>query len=562
MFVCVFFQKKCLYLRRFWIKLIRRLIFTFVAVVAALGTKAQIYMSSEVQKFALVSYAIQSYYVDTINEKKMIEEAIKDMLHNLDPHSMYIPAEEVQKMNEPLDGSFDGIGVQFQMMEDTLLVIQTISGGPSEKVGIRAGDRIVAVNDSSIAGKKVSTTDIQKKLRGKKGTSVEVKVLRRGVKDLISFKIVRDKIPIYSIDAAYMVTPEIGYIKLNRFSATTVDEYNEAYLKLKKQGVKSLILDLQDNGGGYLSAAERLANEYLPSGQLIVYTEGTNHPRQTYISSAIGNFKEGNLVLLVDEGSASASEILAGAVQDNDRGLIVGRRTFGKGLVQKPVPLPDGSMMRLTVARYYTPSGRCIQRPYKDKGDDYNKDLIERYNHGELMHEDSIVFHDSLKFETKVLGRTVYGGGGVMPDIFVPIDTTLFTNYHRDLVAKGALNKFVLNYVEQNRKKLESMYSDKNGGFKRYLSDFAADSLMMNGLVEAGKAEKVDYNEEEFEKSKDLIALQLKAVIARDLWSVSEYYQIINQSNELYLKAVELLQSPEAYRNGFKKNVKSKAKKK
>ncbi|MEE1541420.1 MAG: S41 family peptidase, partial [Paludibacteraceae bacterium] len=252
--------------------MIRRLIFTFVAVVAALGTKAQIYMSSEVQKFALVSYAIQSYYVDTINEKKMIEEAIKDMLHNLDPHSMYIPAEEVQKMNEPLDGSFDGIGVQFQMMEDTLLVIQTISGGPSEKVGIRAGDRIVAVNDTSIAGKNVSTTDIQKKLRGKKGTSVEVKVLRRGVKDLISFKIVRDKIPIYSIDAAYMVTPEIGYIKLNRFSATTVDEYNEAYLKLKKQGVKSLILDLQDNGGGYLSAAERLANEYLPSGQLIVYT--------------------------------------------------------------------------------------------------------------------------------------------------------------------------------------------------------------------------------------------------------------------------------------------------
>lgn len=562
MFVCVFFQKKCLYLRRFWIKMIRRLIFTFVAVVAALGTKAQIYMSSEVQKFALVSYAIQSYYVDTINEKKMIEEAIKDMLHNLDPHSMYIPAEEVQKMNEPLDGSFDGIGVQFQMMEDTLLVIQTISGGPSEKVGIRAGDRIVAVNDMSIAGKNVSTTDIQKKLRGKKGTSVEVKVLRRGVKDLISFKIVRDKIPIYSIDAAYMVTPEIGYIKLNRFSATTVDEYNEAYLKLKKQGVKSLILDLQDNGGGYLSAAERLANEYLPSGQLIVYTEGTNHPRQTYISSAIGNFKEGNLVLLVDEGSASASEILAGAVQDNDRGLIVGRRTFGKGLVQKPVPLPDGSMMRLTVARYYTPSGRCIQRSYKDKGDDYNKDLIERYNHGELMHEDSIVFHDSLKFETKVLGRTVYGGGGVMPDIFVPIDTTLFTNYHRDLVAKGALNKFVLNYVEQNRKKLETMYSDKNGGFKRYLSDFVADSLMMNGLVEAGKAEKVDYNEEEFKKSKDLIALQLKAVIARDLWSVSEYYQIINQSNELYLKAVELLQSPEAYRNGFKKNVKSKAKKK
>lgn len=468
-------------------------------------------------------------------------------------------------MNEPLEGSFEGIGVVFQMMEDTLLVIQTISGGPSEKVGIMAGDRFVMVNDSSIAGVNMQNTDIMKKLRGPKGTSVRVKVLRRGVKDLIEFKIVRDKIPIFSLDAAYMVDDEIGYIKINRFSSTTFAEYKTAFEKLKKKGIKSLILDLQDNGGGYMSAAIELADDFLSGGKMLVYTEGANQLKETHESTAVGDFESGNLVILVNESSASASEIVSGAIQDWDRGVIVGRRTFAKGLVQKPVALPDGSQIRLTVARYYTPTGRCIQRPYKENLKNYNKDLIERYNHGELMHEDSIAFPDSLRYQTLQLKRSVYGGGGIMPDIFIPLDTTKYTDYHRNIVAKGVLNKFVLNFLDKERKKLSRTYpTDDNKGeksFEKFEKEFFISDEVINDLVKEGEKEGVKLDSAQLATSKDLIKLQIKAMLARDLWDTSEYYKIMNVENPIYNKGVEILKSQSLYNSCFedrKRNSKAK----
>lgn len=520
---------------------------------------------SDIQKFAVALYAVTSHYVDTVNSEKMVDNAIVGVLEKLDPHSIYITKSEVKKMNEPLEGSFEGIGVVFQMMEDTLLVIQTISGGPSEKVGIMAGDRFVMVNDSSIAGVNMQNTDIMKKLRGPKGTSVRVKVLRRGVKDLIEFKIVRDKIPIFSLDAAYMVDDEIGYIKINRFSSTTFAEYKTAFEKLKKKGMKSLILDLQDNGGGYMSAAIDLADDFLSGGKMLVYTEGANQLKETHESTAVGDFESGNLVILVNESSASASEIVSGAIQDWDRGVIVGRRTFAKGLVQKPVALPDGAQIRLTVARYYTPTGRCIQRPYKENLKNYNKDLIERYNHGELMHEDSIAFPDSLRYQTLQLKRSVYGGGGIMPDIFIPLDTTKYTDYHRNIVAKGVLNKFVLNFLDKERKKLSRSFpTDDNKGeksFEKFEKEFFVSDEVINNLVKEGEKEGVKLDSAQLAISKDLIKLQIKAMLARDIWDTSEYYKIMNVENPIYNKGVEILKSQSLYNSCFedrKRNSKAK----
>lgn len=520
---------------------------------------------SDIQKLAVALYAVTNHYVDTVSSEKMVDNAIIGVLEKLDPHSIYISKSEVKKMNEPLEGSFEGIGVVFQMMEDTLLVIQTISGGPSEKVGIMAGDRFIMVNDSSIAGVKMQNTDIMKRLRGPKGTSVRVKVLRRGVKDLIEFKIVRDKIPIFSLDAAYMVDDEIGYIKINRFSSTTFAEYKAAFEKLKKKGMKSLILDLQDNGGGYMSAAIELADEFLSEGKMIVYTEGVNQLKETHESTAKGDFEMGNLVVLVNESSASASEIVSGAIQDWDRGVIIGRRTFAKGLVQKPVGLPDGAQIRLTVARYYTPTGRCIQRPYKENLKAYNKDLIERYNHGELMHEDSIAFPDSLRYETLILKRSVYGGGGIMPDLFIPLDTTKYTDYHRNIVAKGVLNKFVLNYLDQERKSLGRTYpTDKDKSeksFEKFEKEFIVSDKLIDDLVKEGEKEGVKLDSAQLAISKDLIKLQIKAMLARDLWDTSEYYQIMNGENPIYNKGVEILKSQSLYNSCFedrKRNSKAK----
>ena len=492
---------------------------------------------SPIRKLTLAQFAIANLYVDETNPDKLVESAIIGMLEELDPHSTYSNAEEVKKMNEPLQGNFDGIGIQFNMAEDTLFVIQPVSGGPSEKVGILAGDRITHVNDTLIAGVKMSTEDIMRRLKGPKGTKVDVKVVRRGVDETLAFTIVRDKIPVYSLDASYMATPKVGYIKINRFGATTHQEFMDALASLKGQGMQDLILDLQGNGGGYLNVAIDIANEFLGAGELIVYTEGRRNPRREFFAKGDGKHQSGRLVVLVDEYSASASEIVAGAVQDWDRGLVVGRRTFGKGLVQRPIDLPDGSMIRLTVARYYTPAGRCIQKPYESI-EQYNADLIERYNRGEMMSADSIHFPDSLKCMTLKKGRTVYGGGGIMPDNFVPVDTTLFTKYHSQLSNRGVLLKVHFQLIDAYRDKWTKEYDD----YAKFSQSFEPDETMMQQLIAEGEKAGVKYDEEQYRKSESLIKLQLKALIARDLWDMNEYYHTINVVNESVNKALELLE--------------------
>lgn len=522
----------------------------------AVAAQAQNFGSPAMRKLQMAEFAIANLYVDKVDENKLVEEAIIKMLAQLDPHSTYSDAEEVKKMNEPLQGNFEGIGVQFQMIEDTLLVIQPVSNGPSEKVGILAGDRIVAVNDSAIAGVKMKTEDIMTRLRGPKGSKVNLTIIRREVKDPLVFTVKRDKIPILSLDASYMIEPKIGYIRINRFGATTAEEFLKAMQELQKKGMKDLILDLQGNGGGYLNAAIDLANEFLEAKELIVYTEGRTAQRSEFFAKGTGNFRKGRLAVLVDEYSASASEIVTGAIQDWDRGVVVGRRSFGKGLVQRPIDLPDGSMIRLTIARYYTPAGRCIQKPYDSTADTklsrksssdennqkkYNQDLIDRFNRGELMNADSIHFPDSLKCQTKKLGRTVYGGGGIMPDYFVPIDTTLYTDYHRNLVAKGVILKTTTKYIEKNRKELSNKYKK----FEAFNDKFEVDDELLNAMREMGEKEKIEFNEEQYNRALPLIKTQLKALIARDLWDMNEYFQVMNQTNKSVERALEILKSKE-----------------
>ena len=497
-------------------------------------------LQSPARKLQLAEFAIANLYVDSVNENKLVESAIVRMLEELDPHSTYSDPEEVKRLNEPLQGNFDGIGIQFNMATDTLFVIQPVSGGPSEKVGILAGDRIIEVNDTVIAGVKMSMEEVMRRLRGKKGTKVNVKVMRRGSDGLIPFTIKRDKIPVYSLDASYMVNKQVGYIRVSRFAATTGKEFATALQNLKKKGMKDLILDLQGNGGGYLNAAIDLVNQFLGKKELIVYTEGRRNPRAEFEAEGDGTFRDGRVVVLIDEFSASASEIVTGALQDWDRAVVVGRRSFGKGLVQRPIDLPDGSMIRLTVARYYTPSGRCIQKPYESI-EQYNKDLIDRYNRGEMQSADSIHFPDSLKVQTKKLGRTVYGGGGIMPDYFVPIDTTLYTDYHRNLVAKGAVIKFTMQFIEGHRKELANKYKK----FESFDEKFVVDDDMLANLKEIGEKEGVKFNEEQYQKSLPLIKTQLKALIARDLWDMNEYFRVMNTTNESIQKALEILNSDE-----------------
>ena len=492
--------------------------------------------NNPVRKLQLAQFAITNLYVDQVDDNKLVESAIKGMLEELDPHSTYSTPEEVKRMNEPLQGNFDGIGIQFNMAEDTLFVIQPVSGGPSEKVGILAGDRIVMVNDTLIAGVKMSTEDVMRRLKGPKGTQVNVKVLRRGVPELLSFTIRRDKIPVYSLDASYMIAPKIGYIKINRFAATTHEEFMDALATLKGQGMKDLILDLQGNGGGYLNAAIDIANEFLGEKELIVYTEGRRSARRDFYANGNGKHQFGKLVVLVDEYSASASEIVSGAVQDWDRGMVVGRRTFGKGLVQRPIDLPDGSMIRLTISRYYTPAGRCIQKPYENT-ENYAADLIERYNRGEMMSADSIHFPDSLKCTTLKKGRIVYGGGGIMPDYFVPVDTTLYTDYHRQISYKGVLLKVHYQLIDSYRKEWNKQFKD----YASFAQNFELTEPMMQRLTDEATKAGITYHEEQYRKSEPLLKLQLKALIARDLWDMNEYYHTINVADESVKKALELL---------------------
>ena len=489
-------------------------------------------------KLQWAEMAITNLYVDTVDENKLVEDAIRGMLEKLDPHSTYSTAKEVKALNESLEGNFEGIGVQFNMMEDTLVVIQTIAGGPSERGGIIAGDRIVIVNDTAIAGVKMSKEDIMRRLRGPKGTKVVLKVKRQGFKELLPFTIVRDVIPVHSLDASYVIRPGIGYIRIGNFGATTYNEFSEALDKLTEQGITRLIIDLQDNGGGYLQSAATIINDFLERGDMIVYTEGRSNPRMEYRADGRKRFS-GEVVVLINEFSASASEIMAGAFQDQDRGIIVGRRSFGKGLVQRPLEFDDGSMIRLTIAHYYTPSGRCIQKPYEKGGkDNYNQDLENRLKHGEMTSADSIHFADSLRYYTLVKHRTVYGGGGIMPDYFVPLDTTRYTKFHRQLAAKGLIVQTNLKYIDAHRKQLKRSYktfSDFNEGFS------IPQSVVDEIVAEGAKKEVKPADDEELQRTLPYLKMQLKALVARDLWDMSEYYQVMNEQNPIVLKGVEMI---------------------
>lgn len=504
---------------------------------------AQGFSSLQQHKLTNALTAISNLYVDSINDKKIVESALEGVLKELDPHSVYISKEEVDRVNEPLEGSFEGVGIQFQMMEDTLLVIQTISGCPAAKVGVLPGDRIIYIDNDLVAGVKMKTSDVYKRLRGPKGTEVTVRILRGGKKELIEFRIIRDKIPLYSVDASYMIGKDIGYIKINNFGNSTVQEFEKAFTALQKKGMKQLILSLQENGGGYLNAAIELADEFLSKNKLIVYTQGLNSPKNIAESTSSGIYETGKLIVLVDEYSASASEIVSGALQDWDRAIIVGRRTFGKGLVQRQFPLIDGSMLRLTVARYYTPSGRCIQKSYKNGYDKYEMDLSDRYKKGEFLHADSIHFADSLRYQTLNLKRTVYGGGGIMPDVFVPLDTTRFTDFHRKIVARGIVNKVCVQYIDKNRAELKKKYPS----FDKFKKEYEVDDAFLKQLTSAAEKEKIKVDSAQYATSKYLIKLQLKALVARDLWEMSEYYQIMDADNESLQKAVNILQTPGAY---------------
>ncbi len=501
----------------------------------------------QMQKLQQAEFFIKNLYVDELKDEKLVDAAIEGMLKQLDPHSTYVRAKDVEKTNENLNGSFEGIGIQFQMVEDTLVVIKTVSGGPCEKQGILPGDRVVYVNDSTIAGVKMTNNDIMTRLRGPKGSKVKLGVLRAGIKGINTFNIIRDKIPVYTIDAYYMATPNVGYIKVDSFGATTLDEFLEAVAKLKAKGMTRMIIDLQGNGGGYLQTAFRLANEFLPRGERILSQKGnrsTKENEQIYMADGSGTLQDIPVVILVDSYSASASEILSGAIQDNDRGLIVGRRTFGKGLVQRPIELADKSMIRLTTAHYYTPTGRCIQKPY-EMGDakSYQKDIEDRLNSGELTNIDSIHFADSLKFETLHLGRTVYGGGGIMPDYYVPLDTTIYTKLHRELTAKSCINGTVLKFMDKNRAKLEKKYLKKDVAF--FKENYVVDETMFDQLkAEATKAE-VKFTDDEFEESKPMIRKVFKALIGRDLWETSAYYELYNENNSIYVKGLEVINSNE-----------------
>jgi len=495
--------------------------------------------NSPLRKLQIAEMAISNLYVDSVNEQKLVEDGIRGMLEKLDPHSSYSSAKEAKALSESLNGSFEGIGVQFNIQSDTLLVIQPVSKGPSEKVGIMAGDRIVSVNDTAIAGVKMPQEEIMKRLRGPKGTHVKLGIVRRGIAGTLFFDVVRDKIPVKTLDAFYMIKPHVGYIRIGSFGATTYDEFMAAVNTLKGQGMKDLILDLEENGGGYLNAAVDIANEFLKKNDLIVYTIGRRVPREEYRAKGNGHLLDGKVIVLVNEFTASAAEIVTGAIQDQDRGLVVGRRSFGKGLVQRPIPFADGSMMRLTIAHYYTPSGRCIQKPYK-KGDlkDYEMELDDRYKHGELYSADSIHFADSLKFYTLRKHRTVYGGGGIMPDYFVPLDTTLFTRLHRQLMAKGIVIKHNLKYVDDNRKELKSRYKL----FSDFQQHYTVPQALVDSILADGKKQKIEpKDEKELQQTLPYLKTQLKALVARDIWDMNEYFQIINEKNKIISKALQII---------------------
>lgn len=483
---------------------------------------------------SLLDY-IEYQYVDTINKKDLVEKTVTSMLQSLDPHSSYIAASEFETVNEPLEGNFDGIGVEFNIIKDTIRVVTPIEGGPSEKIGIRSGDKIVKVEGKNVAGVKITNKEVFEKLRGKSGTIVTVSILRSGIAKPLDFKITRDAIPLYSLDASYMIKPTIGYIKISKFAATTYDEYLKAFNELSKQGMKKLILDLRGNPGGYLNAAVDISDEFLANGLQIVYTQGKANPKKTYKATTRGSFENNPLVVLIDEGSASASEIVAGAVQDNDRGTIIGRRSFGKGLVQDQLQLPDGSAIRLTIARYYTPTGRCIQKPYSDDKNQYYSEEYDRYENGELLNEDSIKMDKTKQYKTPE-GKTVYGGGGIMPDIFVPIDTAKTNSFLNKVFYAGAINTFAFEYADKNRNQIKTYKTAKN-----YIDQFEISNAILDEFYEYCSKQNLLLANLSKSKTNEALKPYLKAFIGRDVFDKDAYYPIINQKDNSIIKATELL---------------------
>ncbi len=535
----------------------RKYIFLSLSLVVGSSIFAQQTIQKEVPKetdrLDEIMTFIDKLYVDPVNDKELVDAAIVAMLEKLDPHSTFISKEEVDDANQRIDGSFVGIGIRFQILKDTLMVVETIAGEgrdvltqapskPSEKLGIKPGDKITSIDGSNVAGVGIKNADVRSKLMGELGTKVRVGVKRKATKDPISFVITRDNIPFNSVETAYMVEPGIGYIKLTAFARTTPEEMTKALKKLKADGMTSLILDLQSNGGGLLYVAQYLADEFLSGNKMIVYSEGRAQPKQELKAERTGLWETGNLVILTDENSASASEILSGAIQDWDRGAIIGRRSYGKGLVQRPIDLNDGSQMRLTIARYFTPSGRFIQKSYEDK-EAYKNDYMRRFMHGEMTNIDSIKLPDSLKFSTLVTGRTVYGGGGIMPDIFVPLDTTEISDFYRDVAGTGAFNSFPLTYVDKNRDELNKKYET----FEEFNRDFKVDKKLMDEFfAEVWKENKdLKMNEEQYKTSEELMKLRLKAHIAQDLFGADAFYQIYNGKNEILQRAIEALKNKE-----------------
>ncbi len=507
-------------------------------------------LSSQTRKFNKLLALIEMAYVDTVELDELVEVAIVEMLKDMDPHSMYISSEELEKMKEPLEGSFEGIGIQFRLMEDTLVVVGVISDGPSEKVGLQTGDRIVEVDGENIAGIGIDNRGVADRLRGKKGTEVDVKIKRKTEKAMLDFTIIRDKIPIYSVNASYITDDNIGYIKLNRFARSTQRELDSVFDKFDNAGVKDIVLDLSGNTGGYLDKAVSLCDEFLKDDKLIVYTEGAKMPRNEYSSTDKGRFKKGKLVVIVDEGSASASEIVSGALQDWDRAVIVGRRTFGKGLVQREMMLTDGSAVRLTIARYYTPTGRLIQKPYEDGYDEYAQDISNRYMHGEFLNVDSIQFADSLKYKTLVYEKTVYGGGGIMPDDFVAVDTTLRSDYHLELLRKNILFTFVSKYVDTNRDELKTEYPDVDVFKENFVVD---EKLLEDLLEEAVNAEiNVDSLTLATPEQKLYMKNHIKALVAGDIWRNNEFWYVFNDFNPFFKHAVNIISDDKAYNNLLK----------
>ena len=491
--------------------------------------------NNKYNKIEEILHYIQQEYVDTVNNEQLVEKTIVSMLQNLDPHSSYISADELQANNEPLKGNFEGIGIEFNIVEDTICVIAAIPGGPSEGVGIQAGDKIVRVEGKNVAGVKITNKDVLDKLKGKSKTKVKVSVMRGGKIQLLDFTITRGTIPIYSIDVAYMLDFKTGYIKISRFAATTYKEYLEAFDKLKKHGMEQLIVDLRGNGGGYLNTAVDIADEFLSEGKEIVYTQGKARPRKGYKATDKGDFEEGKLIILIDDGSASASEILAGAVQDNDRGTVVGRRSFGKGLVQEQSEFSDGSAIRLTIARYYTPTGRCIQKPYTDGAEAYYNEENNRYQSGELENADSIKIADSLKFTTPA-GKIVYGCGGVTPDVFVPLDTAGRSKFLSEVMYSGLVTDFAFNYADKERKRLKEYKT-----FQTFNATFVITTAVFEEFVAYCKKNKVVANANNVKASGEILKTQLKALIARNIWSSDGYYPVIQSKDNVLRKAVELM---------------------